>query len=470
MKHFIMAAMAIFVMAALKAKAQTTELIIISTNDVHGRINNFGKMAAYVKSLKKTHLNVFVFNAGDLINGNPVVDEATDKGAPIIDLMNRIPYDVSCMGNHEFENGEEILQHRIAQSTSVFVDANVTANAGSALHPLKPYILLHAKDGTSIGVLGLTASSSNPCLIPNITVTDPIEKALEYRKLKDSCQVLIGLTHIGYKADSVLATKMNVFDVIVGGHSHTELPHGVRVNGVLITQSGDKLRFIGKTVLTIKDHRVISKTFEMIDLAKLTVTDPEVQNRINFYNSDDRFKHIAGYSKNGFANKEELGCLKADAIVDNLKLDIAFDHARNISYSHFPKGKITVGDIYEIDSYDYNIVRYMLTPAEIRTLILNSMKKSEEPVLFVSGITYTLRENEKGDVLEVVLKKQNSLLDENKQYIVGMNSFIACHFMKNQAPGKVLPVTAEAALLKYMEQHPQVDYSKVKRVFIEKSL
>ncbi|WP_448701352.1 bifunctional metallophosphatase/5'-nucleotidase [Mucilaginibacter sp. AW1-3] len=469
MKYFILTVMVVLTMTVFKAGAQTTEVVIISTNDVHGRIDNFGKMAAYVKSLKKTHPNVFVFNAGDLINGNPVVDEAEDKGAPIIDLMNRVPYDVSCMGNHEFENGEAVLQRRIAQSTSTYVDANVVAIPGSPFHGTKPYTFLHTKDGITIGVLGLTASSSNPCLIPNITVADPQKTALAYRRLRDSCDVLMALTHIGYKADSTLATRMNVFDVITGGHSHTELPHGVMVNGVLITQAGDKLRFVGKAVLTIKDHHIINKTFEMVDLSKLNATDPEVQQRIDFYNADSQFKKVAGYTKNGFANKEEFGSLKADAIADDLKLDIAFDHARNVSYSQFPKGNITVGDIYEIDSYDYHIIRYSLTPAEIRTLILNSMKKNDAPTLFVSGITYTLKENTKGDVLAVILKtKTGDLPDEKKQYSVGMNSFIACHFMNGNTPGQTLQVTAEITLLNYLKHHPQVDYHGVKRIFIEK--
>ncbi|KAI9433780.1 Metallo-dependent phosphatase-like protein [Russula earlei] len=386
-------------MAAALANAQTTEMIILSTNDVHGRIDNFGKMAAYVKQLKKTHPDVYVFNAGDLVNGNPVVDEATEKGAPIIDLMNRVPYDVSCMGNHEFENGEAVLQRRIEQSTSVYVDANIDTIAASAFHPTRPYTWLHLHDGTIVGVLGLTASSSNPCLIPNITVKDPIKKALEYQLLKDSCQVLIGLTHIGYKADSLLAVKMNAFDVIVGGHSHTELPHGMMVNGVLITQAGDKLRFIGKTTIMIKDHQVIRKTFEMIDLSTLTAVDPEVQQRIAFYNNNSRFKKVVAKTPHGFANKEELGSLKADAITASLKLDIAFDHARNVSYDHFPKGNITVGDIYEIDSYDYSIIQYALTPAQIRNLVLLSMKKNDTPVLFVSGITYTLLKSKTGEVI-----------------------------------------------------------------------
>lgn len=459
--------MMIFVMAAVLAKAQTTQIIIISTNDVHARIDNFGKMAAYVKTLKQTHPNVFVFNAGDLINGNPVVDEAADKGAPIVDLMNRIPYNLSCMGNHEFENGEAILQRRINQSTSTYVDANVSATPNSAFHTPRPYSFLRAADGTKIAVLGLTASSSNPCLIPNITVAEPVKKVLEYKNLRDSCDVLMALTHIGYKADSVMATKMGEFDVIVGGHSHTELPNGVMVNGVLITQAGDKLRFIGKTTLTLKDHHIIKKTFEMIDVSKLTATDPAVQQLVDRYNAEPRFKKVIGRSPNGFNGKEELGSLKADAIADQLKLDIAFDHVRNVSYEHFPKGNITLGDVYEIDAYDYQLIKYELTPAEIRTLILNSMKKSTEPQLLVSGITYTLKENKAGVVTEVIIKNKSGVLDEHKHYTVGMNSFIACHFMQGHVSGQTLDATTEKCMIAYLQLHPVVDYKGVKRISIE---
>src|ERR1700748_270479 len=149
------------------SQAGVHEVIIISTNDVHGQINNYGKMAAYVNELKKSNPDVFVFNAGDLINGNPVVDEAKDKGYPMVDLMNSIPYTLSCFGNHEFENGEEVLQRRVEQSTSVFIDANVSANSTSALKPLKPYHILHTSDGTVIAVLGLTTVPSKPCMVPN---------------------------------------------------------------------------------------------------------------------------------------------------------------------------------------------------------------------------------------------------------------------------------------------------------------
>ncbi|MBN9299222.1 MAG: bifunctional metallophosphatase/5'-nucleotidase [Filimonas sp.] len=447
------------------AQADTTEIIILSTNDVHGRIDNFSKMAAYVKGLKKIHKNVFVFNAGDLFNGNPVVDEAPQKGYPIFDLMNAVPYTVSCLGNHEFEYGEAILQERINQSSSVYVCANMQVAKQSSLHPLKPYHILHASDGTSIAVMGLTAGSSNPCLVKNISMLSPVKAALQYRHLKDSADVLIALTHIGYKADSTLAMQMKELDVIVGGHSHTEMPNGAMVNGTLITQAGDKLRFIGKTVLKIKQHKIVDKSFTMVDVESMTETDKAVQEKIDTYNTNPVFKTIAGYST-GFSNKEAIGCLKTDALRDTLQLDIVFDHARNISWPAFPEGKISLGDIYEWDSYDYHTMRFDLTPTQLRIVILNSLKGAEVPVLFVSGITYTIQRDENGVTNNIILKHNDVVLNESKSYSVGMNSFIACQFMKGITAHPVeMQITSAEAVTRYLQKHPKVDYLHAKRIF-----
>src|SRR5262245_11196070 len=88
------------------AQQDVHEIVFFSTNDAHGQLDNFARIAALVKAEKRSGRDVFVFNAGDLVNGNPIVDESADKGYPIMDIMNSIPYDVSCPGNHEFENGE----------------------------------------------------------------------------------------------------------------------------------------------------------------------------------------------------------------------------------------------------------------------------------------------------------------------------------------------------------------------------
>ena len=56
------------------------EIVIISTNDIHGRIEQFSKLATFVKRIKEEHPNVILVDAGDRFTGNPYVDHAKEKG------------------------------------------------------------------------------------------------------------------------------------------------------------------------------------------------------------------------------------------------------------------------------------------------------------------------------------------------------------------------------------------------------
>ena len=86
--------------------------------------------------------------------------------------------------------------------------------------------------------------------------SDPLRTALRYRNLKDSCDLLVGLTHLGVDLDSTLAEQMPQLRLIVGGHSHTVLAGGGKsVNGVLITQTGKGLQYAGITRLKFRSQR-----------------------------------------------------------------------------------------------------------------------------------------------------------------------------------------------------------------------
>ena len=99
---------------------KSTEIIILHTNDMHSRIDNFGKLAYLADSLRKTHKYVFLVAAGDNFTGNPIVDMYPDKGFPMIDLMNKLHFDVTAMGNHEFDMGQEMQNKRRATGNIPF--------------------------------------------------------------------------------------------------------------------------------------------------------------------------------------------------------------------------------------------------------------------------------------------------------------------------------------------------------------
>lgn len=52
---------------------------------------------------------VIVVDAGDRFSGNPYVDNAGERGEPMIQLMNKVGYEVACMGNHDFDYGQQTL-------------------------------------------------------------------------------------------------------------------------------------------------------------------------------------------------------------------------------------------------------------------------------------------------------------------------------------------------------------------------
>jgi 2',3'-cyclic-nucleotide 2'-phosphodiesterase (5'-nucleotidase family) len=62
-------------LGVLVAQNDTVKIVILHTNDMHAKIDNFPKIAYLVDSVRKTNENVFLFSAGDCVTGNPIVDK-----------------------------------------------------------------------------------------------------------------------------------------------------------------------------------------------------------------------------------------------------------------------------------------------------------------------------------------------------------------------------------------------------------
>ena len=82
---------------------------ILHTNDIHGNFSRFPRLAFVVDSIRNVHENVLLLNAGDIFTGNPLVDMDKEKGFQMIELMNKVGYDLSTLGNHEFDYGQNVL-------------------------------------------------------------------------------------------------------------------------------------------------------------------------------------------------------------------------------------------------------------------------------------------------------------------------------------------------------------------------
>ena len=94
---------------------QTTRtLTILHTNDTHAHtlpnkdgIGGYATIAGYIRRVKSQRDDVLVLDAGDRITGTPI--SAIFKGQPVFKIMNTIPYDVTVLGNHDFDFGWQAI-------------------------------------------------------------------------------------------------------------------------------------------------------------------------------------------------------------------------------------------------------------------------------------------------------------------------------------------------------------------------
>ncbi len=235
MKKIFVAFCVAFASLALNAQ----ELTILHINDTHSHIDpqrsgeykgrgGVIEQAAYIDGVRAEEgkKNVLLLHAGDYGQGTSYFTEL--NGNIEIDVMNSMKFDVSCLGNHEFDNGIEELARRLRNLKNDVVCANYDFT-GTAIEGLvKPYVIVR-KAGKKIGVIGLLTDVKR-------VVDKEIAKQLDYQEpapivnelaayLKDvkGCDMVLCLSHLGYTEDRELASQVKNVDLIVGGHSHTLL-------------------------------------------------------------------------------------------------------------------------------------------------------------------------------------------------------------------------------------------------------
>lgn len=464
-----------FACASVPPVPAETRIVIFHSNDIHGKIDNFAKVAAIIEAEKKSGVDVFYFCAGDNFTGNPVIDQYDPPGEPMLELLNRLGLDLLCPGNHEFDFGLGNLKKFAARARFPLVSANIEVPPGS-FPQLRPSVLLKTRGGVKIAVFGLIQieagnglPSTHPDKVKGLHFSEPLAKALEMKKLRAASNVLIGLTHIGYDQDLLLAQQMPELDAIIGGHSHTRVDPAENVNGVLIAQAGSDNKFLGRVELLVRGGRVVEKKGVLIDLKGHMAEDAVVKGMIARFNQNPAFAIVIAEAPLEITGKDALGSLMTDAMRQVHGLDIAFQNEGGIRLNHLP-AKITIKDIYTLDPFGNQVVQFAMTAAEIRGLIESSFAKGGELDLQVSGISYVVRSDSAKQIKEILLRNPDGTpLAEDKKFQVGISSYVASAYkFAHQDPGRSLQSTTADALIRYLQSGVDLSiYRDMQRAFWE---
>jgi 2',3'-cyclic-nucleotide 2'-phosphodiesterase (5'-nucleotidase family) len=242
------------------------------------------------------------------------------------------------------------------------------------------------------------------------------------------------------------------------------------VGNVMIVQAGSGLRQVGLTTIQVKKGKITNRNYELIQLANISKTDPEIQALIDKYNSNEEMNRPVGFAETAFNTQEELGCLMTDAITARMKIDFAFQNGGGIRISNLPQGNILLKDIFRLDPFGNQVVTYTMTVEEIKSLICNAYNREKDLDLVPSGMTYTVIVDSEGMCSDVEMKDNaGNLLDPNKTYTVGINSYISASYKFNHTDSGTTNYNASAqTLLDYLNEVKKVNYAGAKRVYEKK--
>ena len=281
-----------FPRAMLSASAAETVITILHTNDTHSQIDplpvndaNAGKggvarRATLVKQIRKENPNTLLIDAGDVLQGTPYFNFY--KGEVEYKAMSAIGYDVSTLGNHEFDNGVEALAAALKFANFDIVSANYDVNGTALESRVKPYVVKTVA-GIRIGLFGLGISPValiTPDNFKGMTFIDPVVAARDVvKKLREQehCALVVCMSHLGYyenapqRGDLLVASQVDGIDFIASGHTHTFMkapvtqtqPCGAKT---LIFQVGKSGIYVGRVDFTFRNGKLAATKVQRLDL------------------------------------------------------------------------------------------------------------------------------------------------------------------------------------------------------------
>lgn len=449
-----------------------TKIVLLHTNDVHGEISNFAKVAALKQEMLEKYDTVFLLSAGDMFSGNPFIDYYDEQGFPMLEMMNLAGYDLATLGNHEFDYGQETLKKRLDQANFPIIAANVDVSGVDFSSNFMPSYQFVYKDLTLEfhGVLETHNNgkpSTHPAKIEGINFTDPFEMMKSIRKSENADYAFL-MNHLGYYGDSVIATKYPEFPVIIGAHSHTYIDSLNLINNVLVVQAGDDLDNIGKIELTFKKGKLVDRNYEVIDLNAYQNINKEIEKVAEEYLSNPKLNEVLGSVVSPFENMYEIGCLLTDAQTSIHNLDFAIQNYYGIRVYEIPVGEITTAMVYEADPFGNELIVFDLTKEEFKSLLANAYKYSKRKDLLISGGTYSIIVDENKDFIDLEVKdRKGQALKSNNTYKVGLNSYIANSYkFDHKDKGTGTSTTTAENIIKFIQNEKELDYNGCERISI----
>ena len=455
----------------VKAADDTKQIDVLFTHDTHSHLDSFStivdgeqkevggfaKIKTLINEKKKEDPDTLILDGGDFSMGT-LIQTVYDTEAAELRMLGYLGYDVTTFGNHEFDYRSQGLANMLkaAKSSGETLPEIVVCNVNwdsmekaglndgqkqiqSAFetYGVKDYVMVQKGD-VKIAVVGVFGKDALECAPTcELSFKDPVEavkKTVEEIKKNEEADMIACVSHGGTwedeskSEDELLAKAVPDLDLIISGHTHSELQEAIQHGNTYIVSCGEYGRNLGSLSMTQNsDGRWDLSSYELIPVSENVKADKATQERIDALMDTVDTNYLAdfGYTRKevlaqndvefnsleemGTEHKElNLGDIMADAYIyavenseyyDGDSVDVAVVPSGTVRDT-YTKGDITVEDVYNSFSLGigkdgvagYPLINAYLTGKELKLVAEVDASISDFMTtarLYCSGLNFT---------------------------------------------------------------------------------
>jgi 2',3'-cyclic-nucleotide 2'-phosphodiesterase (5'-nucleotidase family) len=456
-----------FAQNSTSEKHSSGKLTILYTNDLHShleplkvgwvsetrKVGGFANIATIVKNKKSENPNTLYFDAGDFFTG-PSYCSLT-KGEAIIDVMNTIPIDAACIGNHEFDYGWQNMIEQFTKAKFPILNCNIFIQNSDRLVWNNPYIILN-RNGIRIGVIGLHGKFAF-----YDTVADLMMQGIEARDeevylqkyidlLSPKVDIIILLVHEGIpgrqsskgsgdisrnlQKDIELAQKVKGIDILITGHAHQGTPQPLVSNGTIIVSTDalgievgrldvhydkhqDKITHFSNVLDIVYDDEIKDDSVTSLAIAKW-------KNKLNEI-TNEKVCSISQPLTRSYGEESFLGNMVTDAMLQAFPAnDFALTNSGGLR-EDISGSDVTVGNLISAFPFPNTVVEVQIKGKDLKGLFEHAASQTNGVLQASKGVEMIYNDSLPVGNRVVSCKIKGAEIEEDKIYKVLTNNFLA---------------------------------------------
>ena len=365
----------------VEAADSTKQIDVLFTHDTHShldsfstivngkqeKVGGFAKIKTLINEKKKEDPDTLILDGGDFSMGT-LIQTVYDTEAAELRMLGYLGYDVTTLGNHEFDyrsaglanmlnaavnSGETVPEIVVcnvdwdAMEKDGLSDGQKQIREAFEAYGVKDYVMVQKGD-VKIAVVGVFGKDALECAPTcELSFKDPIEavkQTVEEIRKNEDADMIACVSHSGTwedeskSEDELLAKAVPELDLIISGHTHSELTEAIQHGNTYIVSCGEYGRNLGSLSMTQKqDGRWDLTSYDLIPVSEDIKPDEATQKRIDKLMDKVDTNYLADF---GYTRKEVLA-----------QNDVEFNSLEEMETKH---EELNLGDIMS-DAYVYAV-------------------------------------------------------------------------------------------------------------------